>query len=81
VGRVRYVGSQPWPFPSSLMLGCLAEAESDEIEVDSTELADARWFEREAARRALRGDAGAGLVVPPPLALAHHLVREWAEGS
>ena len=46
-GRVRYFASQPWPFPSSLMIGCHAEAISSEIKVDYDELEDARWFSRE----------------------------------
>lgn len=81
VGPVRYRLSQPWPFPSSLMLGCLAEARSEELAVDRAELEDARWFDRAAVRRALAADPAAGLVVPPPLAVAHHLVRQWAEGA
>jgi NAD+ diphosphatase len=80
VGAVRYLSSQPWPFPSSLMIGCLAEAESEEIRVDPVELEDAAWFRRDAVLAALAG-AGRELVVPPPFALAHHLIRAWAEGS
>lgn len=49
--RVRYLGSQPWPFPASLMIGCLAEAVSEEIIRDEKELEDARWFSREAIQR------------------------------
>lgn len=82
VGRVRYVGSQPWPFPSSLMLGCIAEGLAEDVSVDAVELEDARWFDRATVRRALAGDPDAGLVVPPPLAIAHHLLREWvSEGA
>ena len=79
VGEVRYLGSQPWPFPSSLMLGCIAEGLAEAIEVDSVELEDARWFDRDTVRRALAGDPDAGLGVPPPLAIAHHLLREWVD--
>jgi NAD+ diphosphatase len=81
VGRVRYHSSQPWPFPSSLMLGCLAEAESEEIRIDAGEIEEARWFERETVRRALAAPDPArdALLLPPPLAIAHHLVRAWAE--
>jgi len=78
VGAVRYRLSQPWPFPSSLMMGCIAEATSDAIEIDPAEIEDARWFERETVRAALDGRAD-GLVVPPPFAVAHHLIRAWAE--
>ncbi len=75
VGAVRYLASQPWPFPSSLMIGMLADAESDEIRVDHDELEDARWFSRDELRAMLAGDHPDGLRVPPPLAIAHHLVR------
>ena len=80
VGAVRYLASQSWPFPSSLMLGCLAEAETDAIHLDEAELDDARWFHRTELRAALRGEAPAPLL-PPPLAIAHHLVRAWVEGA
>ena len=80
VGAVRYYASQPWPFPASLMIGCLAEAGSEAITVDRHELEDARWFEREVMRRALAGEsAGDGCTVPPPMAIAHQLIRAWAE--
>jgi len=78
VGDVRYVASQPWPFASSLMIGCRAEALDDKIEVDAFELEDASWFDRDRVRRALEGDAaGAALIVPPPMAIANHLLRTW----
>lgn len=76
VGPVRYVASQPWPFPSSLMIGCIGEAESEAITVDRTELQDAAWFERDVVRAALSGDSSQ-LIVPPPFAIAHHLMRAW----
>jgi len=79
VCRVRYVKSQPWPFPSSLMIGCVAEATSEALEVDHEELAEARWFGLDEIRAALAGQPGA-LVVPPPFAVANHLIRAWAEG-
>ena len=78
VGEVRYVQSQPWPFPSSLMMGCIARAESEEITVDSVEIEDARWFSRDVIREALAGRSSK-LFVPPALAIAHHLIKTWAE--
>jgi NAD+ diphosphatase len=76
-GRVRYVASQPWPFPSSLMIGCFAEAISFDITLDKTELEEAQWFSREDC---LAGFAGSGsFMVPPPMAIAHHLLKAWAE--
>ncbi len=80
VGRVRYHSSQPWPFPSTLMIGCVAEALGDEITVDGVEIASAAWFTREEVRRALAG-ASDELALPEPVAIAHHLIREWAEGT
>ena len=76
VGSVRYHSSQPWPFPASLMMGCMAEATTEEIRVDSHELEDARWFTRDEARAALAGKSKE-LALPPPLAIAHQLVRAW----
>ncbi len=76
VGAVRYVFSQPWPFPASLMLGCLAEGLSDEIAVDPEEIEDARWFSRAELADALAGRSEV-LTVPQPIAIAHHLIRAW----
>ncbi len=79
VGRVRYHASQPWPFPSSLMIGCRAEATSEGIVVDRSELEDARWFAREQVLAGLEAGGGsAGFFVPPPMAIAHQLIRAWA---
>lgn len=81
VGDVRYVASQPWPFPSSLMIGCFAEAESREISIDPTELEDARWFSRAEVEDMLgRSESGEGLRMPPALSLAHQLARRWLAG-
>lgn len=80
VGRVRYVASQPWPFPSSLMIGCLAEARSQAITVDETELEACRWFSRDEVRAMLAGTHPDGLRAPPEMAIAHRLMRLWAEG-
>ena len=80
VGEVRYVASQPWTFPSSLMIGCLAQALSTEIDVDRAELEEARWFTREQIAKGLSGDTSE-VMVPPPMAIAHHLLRAWVEES
>ena len=80
VGRVTYLASQPWPFPASLMIGCLAEAISDEIVVDTTELEDARWFSRDEVRTMLAGDHAKGLGAPQPIAIARNLLAAWARG-
>ena len=76
-GAVRYVVSQPWPFPSSLMIGCVADALDDAITLDTTELQEAMWVDRAGIAAALAGDAAASFVPPPPVALAHSLLRAW----
>ncbi len=78
VSAVHYQASQPWPFPASLMLGCRGEALDDEIRVDRREIEDARWFTRNQLRSALVKPT-AELALPPPLAIAHHLVRAWLD--
>lgn len=79
VGAVHYLESQPWPFPSSLMIGCRGEAESEEIRVDHVELQDARWVEREQVRKAIETPGATdGFFVPPAMSIAHHLLRAWA---
>ncbi len=80
VGAVRYHSSQPWPFPSSLMIGCHGEALTTDIRIDPVEMADVRWFTRDEARGALAGDHS-GLRVPWPMAIAHHLIRAWVDGG
>jgi NAD+ diphosphatase len=77
-GRVTYYATQPWPFPSSLMIGCFAEALSRDIVIDTKELAAARWVNRKTIRALLAGEIIEGIRVPPPLAIAHHLIRTWA---
>lgn len=81
VGPVRYVASQPWPFPSSLMIGCFGEAKTREITLDPAELEDARWFSRdEVVQMIERSETGEGLRMPPRLSLAHQLARRWLAG-
>lgn len=80
IGRVRYHASQPWPFPSSLMIGCHGEAISTDIRRDEAELEDCRWFSRAETRAVLAGSHPQGITAPPAMAIAHHLIRAWAEG-
>jgi NAD+ diphosphatase len=80
VGEVRYHSSQPWPFPSSLMIGCHGKAASTAIAIDPTEMADVRWFSRADVKLALAQD-NPELKVPGPIAIAHHLIKSWAEGD
>jgi len=77
VTGVSYVGSQPWPFPSSLMIGCHAQATSAELTIDRTELEEAGWFTREEVAAAMRGEDDARFIAPPPHAIAHHLLKWW----
>lgn len=83
VHDVTYIASQPWPFPSSLMIGCHAYADDPAISIDLTELEDARWFTRADAIEALeavdRGENGRAFTAPPRTAIAHVLLRWWVE--
>jgi len=80
VRDVRYVASQPWPFPSQLMIGCIARVDDDRLTLDLTELEDAIWVDRAAVRAALAGDPAAPFGATPPYALAHTLLSRWVEG-
>jgi NAD+ diphosphatase len=80
-GRVRYFASQPWPFPSSIMIGCHAEALSEKIVIDREELEDARWFDREELALMLHHQHPQGLTTPPPVAIAHHIIRSYVEAG
>ena len=81
VGEVSYWATQPWPFPSSLMIGCFAKATSREVKVDQSELAEVRWIERKVARELIEGKRVDGIMVPPPIAIAHHLIKAFALGE
>src|SRR5262245_8847726 len=80
-GRVTYFKSQPWPFPSSLMIGCHAEALTHELVVDHNELEGARWFDREEVASMLARQHPEGLITPVPVAIAYHIIRSWVENG
>ena len=80
VHDVRYLASQPWPFPSSLMIGAIATANSDALLVDHQELEDARWFRRAEVEEALDAGPGATFVAPPRFAIARSLLERWVSG-
>jgi len=80
VGKVQYHSSQPWPFPSSLMIGCHAQALSTDIHKDEEEMTDVQWFSRDDVLSALKGEHP-HLRVPAPIAIAHHLIQAWAAGE
>ncbi|UGX85263.1 NAD(+) diphosphatase [Phyllobacterium meliloti] len=81
IGRVVYHASQPWPFPYSLMIGCHAEALSDDYTLDTAELEAGRWFTREEVVLMLDRTHPEGLMTPPPGAIAAHLIRSWVESG
>lgn len=76
-GAVRYHSSQPWPFPSSLMIGCHAEPLTREINFDTKEMADVSWFTRDQVRAAFAGELDFGL--PGEIAIAHHIIKHWLD--
>ena len=88
--NVRYHSSQPWPFPSSLMIGCHADAGSADINYDDWEMDDVRWFTREEIVHSLQQPAAqldqpglpdGALSLPGPMAIAHTLISAWAAGN
>jgi len=81
VARVRYVASQPWPFPSQLMIACIAEAEREAITLDPNELEDAIWVSRAGVRAALDRLPNAPFLPPPSYAIAHTLLTAWVDGA
>ena len=79
-GDVTYIASQPWPFPSQLMIACHAHAEDGELTIDETELEDARWFTRDEVRDALENGAESrSFRAPTPQAIARHMLHWWLE--
>jgi len=78
---VTYYMTQPWPYPSSLMIGCTARALNEDVVVDRTELEDARWFDRTEATLMIKREHPDGLAGPHPFAIAHHLLGRWVHGG
>lgn len=81
VRDVRYIATQPWPFPSQLMIGCHSRAQDDAITLDETELEEARWFTRDEVAQAMAsmGSEEGPFNAPPPAAIAHSLLQWWLE--
>jgi NAD+ diphosphatase len=79
LGDVSYLASQPWPFPSSLMLGFSALATGGEPAPGDGELAEVRWFERDEVERAARGEGE--LALSPPYSIARQLIDAWLAGD
>lgn len=80
VREVRYIASQPWPFPNSLMIGAHATALDDSLTIDTNELDDARWFTRQEVIDALTDHPEASFQAPPPWAIARTLLEAWLDG-
>ena len=78
VGDVRYVASQPWPFPGSLMIACIARAESDAIRLDRNELEDGFWATAAASRPRWPAIRRRAFLAPPPFAIANTLLTRWS---
>ena len=78
LGDVRYQFSQPWPFPSSLMMGFIADAEARELTLDKKEIEEARWIERDDLKALLAGERRDGVFLPPRFTIARRLIERWA---
>lgn len=79
IDRVTQLSSQPWPFPHSLMIGCIAHCRHAELTIDPTEIVEAQWFTRAEASAMLARQHPTGLWVPGPQAIAHHLIRAFVD--
>lgn len=79
VHSVRYVMSQPWPFPSSLMIACMAQTDDDTLTLDETEIEHAIWCDAAGVRAALAGEPDAPFIAPPDMAVARHLLEHWLD--
>ncbi|WP_066701065.1 NAD(+) diphosphatase [Sphingobium amiense] len=80
VRDVRYVMSQPWPFPSSLMIACIGQADDDALTIDATEIEHAFWCDAAGVRAAMEEAEGAPFIAPPRMAVAWHLLDRWLAG-
>ncbi|HYD46528.1 MAG TPA: NADH pyrophosphatase, partial [Phenylobacterium sp.] len=78
--KVRYHSTQPWPYPNSLMIGLIADVDSDQAAPDQTELDEVRWFTREECGLLLTGKLE-GVAAPGRMAIAHQLIKAFAEGA
>lgn len=81
IGEVRYHSTQPWAFPNSLMIGCVAYAETETIKIDPAEIEEARWFTRAEIKQMLEGTHPEKWWVPGQQAIAHYLIRSFADGE
>jgi NAD+ diphosphatase len=77
VTDVRYIASQPWPFPSQLMIACIGHTDDDRLTVDHNELEDAMWVSRDGIAAVMADAPDAPFLPPPPYAIAHTLLSRW----
>ncbi len=77
VGQITYHSSQPWPFPSNLMIGLIGEALDKTLDVDFEEMEDARWFSREEVISMIYRTHDGGLFTPPDISIAHQMIKSF----
>ncbi len=81
VGEVTYLLSQPWPFPSTLMIGVIAQALTTEIQPDPVEIAEAKWFSFNEIRQMLANNHPSGTTLPPPMSIAYQMMQKYLGGE
>ena len=79
--KAEYHSSQPWAFPNSLMIGYIAESTSENFKLDEVEIDEGRWFTRDELKETINGNNKNGFFVPPPMAIAHHLIKAFVENK
>ena len=77
VGDVRYLISQPWPFPSTLMIGVIGQALTNKITCDPKEIAEARWFSFSEIKQMLENNHPLGTTLPPPMSIAYQMMQQY----
>jgi NAD+ diphosphatase len=81
INDATYHSSQPWAFPNSLMIGCIAESTSEKFKLDEIEIDEGRWFQRTELKDAINGNVNSKFFVPPKMAIAHHLIKAFVENK
>jgi len=81
VGRVTYHSTQPWPFPTQIMIGLIGHATNTDITVDKSELSDAKWFSRSEVVQMMTRNHPHGYFNPPHNAIAHHLIKAFLHNT
>ncbi|MEP1932299.1 MAG: NAD(+) diphosphatase [Roseibium sp.] len=81
VSDVRLISNQPWPFPANLMLGCIGDATTTDIEIEDDELEACKWCDRDEVRLMMAGTHPEGHIIPPSISIAYELITGWLDGS